>query len=192
MILDSSIMTQSKIDDLFSLSSTRSGKRSRITTNDRDEFDDLFETSSLPKRRCTNNNTKPIKDVFDFHDEIPLKSPKKKILMEPSKIKRNISDDDETKAFDEIFNNNDTRKKLRRQIKQEESTDLLDMFKTRSNTNIPQIVDDFKIPIPPKNSTTQKKVKMFFDDSDLKSIREEVNQQNDIVRLYSWKIIENL
>jgi len=181
-------MTQQKLDDLFSLtpSSTRSGKRSRInqiTTNDRDEFDDLFETNSSIKRRRTNNpNTKQSTDVFDF--DTPSSSTFKKSENEKFKgslkKKRSFIDDDENKAIDELFNN-DTRKKLRRPIKQEESTDLLDMFKTRINTNIPQpisTIEDFKTPIAPKSSTTQKKIKMFFDDTDLVLLR---NEQNDIV-----------
>lgn len=183
-------MTQQKLDDLFSLtpSSTRSGKRSRInqiTTNDRDEFDDLFETNSSTKRRRTNNIKQPT-DIFDF--DAPLTSTFKKAdndkLTSSFKKKRSADDDNENKAIDEVFNN-DTRKKLRRSIKQEETTttDLLDMFKTRTNTNIPQTIstiEDFKAPICPKNSTTHKKIKMFFDDSDLISLRE---QQNDIVRI---------
>jgi hypothetical protein len=190
-------MTQQKLDDLFSLtpSSTRSGKRSRInpiTTNDRDEFDDLFETNSSIKRRRTNNNTntKQSTDVFDF--DTPSSSTFKKSenekLKGSLKKKRSFIDDDENKAIDELFNN-DTRKKLRRPIKQEESTDLLDMFKTRINTNIPQTIstiEDFKTPICPKSSTTQKKIKMFFDDSDLVLLR---NEQNDMV---SFSLLNNV
>jgi len=67
-----------------------------------------------------------------------------------------IDDDDENKAIDDLFNN-DTRKKLRRPIKTEESIDVLDMFKTRTNPNIPQTIttlDDFK---PPKKFNNTKK-----------------------------------
>ncbi|CAF0918100.1 unnamed protein product [Rotaria sordida] len=190
-------MTQQKIDDLFSLSSsssTRSSKRSRINQiiprNNRDEFDDLFETNTPTKRRCTNNNNKQLTDVFDFNEpststSSTIKKNDNKNLIESRKIKRNIIDvDNENKAIDELFNN-DTRKKIRRQIKHEESTDLLDMFKTKTTTNISQTIssniDDFKIPIHSKNLITQKKkIKMFFDDSDLISLREQVKQQNDI------------
>lgn len=152
-------MTQQKIDDLFSQKSSK--KRSRITTNDRDEFDDLFETTSSMKRiRTNNNNSNNIKqtttsDVFDF--DIPS----------TSKTKRIHNDIDENKAIDDLFNN-DTRKKLRRPIKTEQTPDVFDMF------NIPSKSDDFKIPI-----TQKKKIKTFFDDTDLTSIREE----NDTVRL---------
>ena len=59
------------------------------------------------------------------------------------------------------------------------------MFKTRTNINIPpqtiSTIEDFKTPICPKISTTQKKIKMFFDDSDLILLREQANEQNDIV-----------
>ncbi|CAF5227857.1 unnamed protein product, partial [Rotaria magnacalcarata] len=41
-------------------------------------------------------------------------------------------------------------------------------------------MDGFKIPIASKKLAAQKKVKMFFDDSDLVSLREQVKQQNDI------------
>ena len=179
-------MTQKKIDDLFSLtsSSTRSGKRSRTnqtTTNIRDEFDDLFETNSTSaKRRRTNNNNnnnKQLIDVFDF--DMPSTSTIKIENDRSLKKKRGIPDDNED--IDELFNN-DTRKKLRRPIKQE-STDILDMFKTKTNTNIPQTIttlDDFKTPISSKNFTTQKKIKMFFDDTDLISSREE----NEMVNFY--------
>ncbi|CAF1207823.1 unnamed protein product [Adineta steineri] len=191
-------MTQKKIDDLFSQasssSSIRSSKRSRVTQvapNDRDEFDDLFESTSSTKRRRTNNNNNNIKqstDVFDF--DVPststnnLKKNENEKSSNSLKKKRSfvIDDDDESKVIDELFNN-DTRKKARRPIKQEESTDVLDMFKTKINTNIPQIIstnDDFKIPINPKISTTQKKIKMFFDDTDLTLLREQTNEQNDI------------
>lgn len=153
-------MTQQKIDDLFSQKSSK--KRSRITTNDRDEFDDLFETTSSMKRiRTNNNNSNNIKqttttsDVFDF--DIPS----------TSKTKRIHNDIDENKAIDDLFNN-DTRKKLRRPIKTEQTPDVFDMF------NIPSKSDDFKIPI-----TQKKKIKTFFDNTDLTSIREE----NDTVRL---------
>ncbi|CAF3295491.1 unnamed protein product [Rotaria socialis] len=188
-------MTQKNIDDLFSLSSssTRSStKRSRanpLPTNDRDDFDDIFET----KRRCTKNSnhnkTKSSTDVFDFDTQSTSMSTMKKRENDnsigSSAIKRRISDDndDEKKAIDELFNNN-KQKKIRPQIKHEESTDLLDMFKTRKITNVTQTItstmDGFKIPITSKNLTTQKKVKMFFDDSDLVSLREQVKQQNDI------------
>jgi hypothetical protein len=167
-------MTQQKINDLFS--QTVLSKRSRInrtTTNDHDEFDDLFETNSSIKRRRTNN--KQSTDVFNFDiSSTPIIGSLKK--------RKSIIDDEENKAIDDLFNN-DTRKKLRRPIKTEaeDSTDLLDMFKTRTNTNNkPQTIstiDDFKTPSCPKNFTTQKKVKMFFDDTDLISTRE----QNDTV-----------
>jgi hypothetical protein len=178
-------MTQKKIDDLFSLtSSTRSGKRSRVnqtTTNNRDEFDDLFETNSSAKRRRTNNNNnKQVTDVFDF--DMPSTSTIKTENDRSLKKKRSITDDNED--IDELFNN-DTRKKLRRPIKQE-STDILDMFKTKTNTNIPQTIttlDDFKTPISSKNFTTQKKIKMFFDDTDLISIREQNEMVNFIIYL---------
>ncbi|CAF2964276.1 unnamed protein product [Rotaria sp. Silwood2] len=190
-------MTQQKIDDLFSISSssTRSNKRSRINqmpTNNRDELDDLFETNTCTKRRRTNNNNnnnnKQNTDVFDFNEPSTSTSTIRKLdnenIIGSCKVKRNIIDDDENKAIDELFNN-DTRKKIRRQIKHEESTDILDMFKTRINTNIPQTtilstMDDFKVPTSSKNLTTQKKIKMFFDDTDLISLREQVKQQNDI------------
>jgi hypothetical protein len=166
-------MTQKKIDDLFfQTPSNKRSRQTRITTNDRDEFDDLFETNSSVKRRRTNN--KQSIDVFDFDIDIPSTS-----KIGSLKKKRSIIDDDEDKAIDDLFNN-DTRKKLRRPIKTEESTDLLDMFKTRINTNIPptiSTIDDFKTPICSKNSSTQKKIKMFFDDTDLISSRE----QNDTV-----------
>lgn len=158
-------MTQKRIDDLFTQrSSTKRSRITQTTINDRDEFDDLFETNSSIKRRRT-NNTKQTTDVFDF--DVPT----------TSRIKRNISDDDsENKLIDDLFNN-DTRKKLRRPIKTEKSADILDMFITRSSTANPQTIttlDDFKTPI----STTQKKIKMFFDDTDLITTREE----NDTVR----------
>ncbi|CAF0863342.1 unnamed protein product [Rotaria sp. Silwood1] len=191
-------MTQQKIDDLFSSSSpsssTRSSKRSRINqipTNNRDEFDDLFETNTCIKRQRTNNinNKQNNIDVFDFIEPSTSTNSIKKIdnknIIGSCKIKRNMIDDDDNKAIDELFNNNNnTRKKIRHQIKHEETTDLLDMFKTRINTNISQItsstMDDFKIPISTKTVSTQKKIKMFFDDTDLISIREQVKQQNDI------------
>ncbi|CAM4746589.1 unnamed protein product [Rotaria magnacalcarata] len=189
-------MTQKNIDDLFFLSSssTRSStKRSRanpIPTNDRDDFDDIFET----KRRCTNNSnhnkTKSSTDVFDFDTQSTSMSTMKKRENDnsigSSAIKRRISDDndDENKAIDELFNNNNRQKKIRPQIKYEESTDLLDMFKTRTITNVTQTItstmDGFKIPIASKKLAAQKKVKMFFDDSDLVSLREQAKQQNDI------------
>lgn len=189
-------MTQRKIDDSFFLSSS-STKRSRVnltSNNDRDEFDDIFET----KRRRTNHNNnssgvKQLPDVFDFDAPSSSTSTKKKVensmLTGSRKIKRNISyDDDENKAIDELFNN-DKRKKIRPEIKQEESIDLLDMFKTRSNTNVTQTktttIDNFKMPISSKNFTTQKKVKMLFDDSDILTLREEVKEQNDTVRFNS-------
>lgn len=191
-------MTQKKIDDLFILSSSRPSKRSRvnpITTNDRDEFDDIFETDTSAKRKRTNNHTpasttnKVLTDVFDFGDE-PLtskctkKKPENEVLVPSLKIKRCISEDDGNKALDEFFNN-DTRKKPRLPVKTEESTDILDMFKSRTNPNIPQTIqtskiEDFQMPSSSKTLTTQKKVKMFFDDTDLKSMRE-VNEQNDTV-----------
>jgi hypothetical protein len=188
-------MTQQKIDDLFSLtpSSTRSSKRSRpnqTTTNTRDEFDDLFETNSSAKRRRTNNN-KPLTDVYDF--DMPSTSTNtienNKSTGSLKKKRSIIDDNDDNKAIDELFNN-DTRKKLRRPIKHEESADLLDMFKTK--TNIPQTIttlDDFKTPISSKNSTTQKKIKMFFDDTDLISIREQTNDQNNTVNLLFIRLI---
>jgi hypothetical protein len=157
-------MTQQKIDDLFSLtpSSTRSSKRSRpnqTTINTRDELDDLFETNSSAKRRRTNNN-KPLTDVYDF--DMPSTSTNtienNKSTGSLKKKRSIIDDNDDNKAIDELFNN-DTRKKLRRPIKHEESADLLDMFKTK--TNVPQTIttlDDFKTPIASKNSTTQKKI----------------------------------
>lgn len=189
-------MTQRKIDDSFFLSSS-STKRSRVnltSNNDRDEFDDIFET----KRRRTNHNNnssgvKQLPDVFDFDAPSSSTSTKKQVensmLTGSRKIKRNISyDDDENKAIDELFNN-DKRKKIRPEIKQEESIDLLDMFKTRSNTNVTQTkittIDNFKMPISSKNFTTQKKVKMLFDDSDILTLREEVKEQNDTVRFNS-------
>jgi hypothetical protein len=190
-------MTQQKIDDLFSLtpSSTRSSKRSRpnqTTTNTRDEFDDLFETNSSAKRRRTNNN-KPLTDVYDF--DMPSTSTNtienNKSTGSLKKKRSIIDDNDDNKAIDELFNN-DTRKKLRRPIKHEESADLLDMFKTK--TNIPQTIttlDDFKTPISSKNSTTQKKIKMFFDDTDLISIREQTNDQNNTVNLLFIRPIRN-
>jgi hypothetical protein len=190
-------MTQQKIDDLFSLtpSSTRSSKRSRpnqTTINTRDEFDDLFETNSSAKRRRTNNN-KPLTDVYDF--DMPSTSTNtienNKSTGSLKKKRSIIDDNDDNKAIDELFNN-DTRKKLRRPIKHEESADLLDMFKTK--TNIPQTIttlDDFKTPISSKNSTTQKKIKMFFDDTDLISIREQTNDQNNTVNLLFIRPIRN-
>ncbi|CAF3905743.1 unnamed protein product, partial [Rotaria sp. Silwood1] len=189
------IMTQQKIDDLFlsssPSSSTRSSKRSRINqipTNNRDEFDDLFETNTCIKRQRTNNinNKQNNTDVFDFIEPSTstnlIKKNDNKNIIGSCKIKRNMIDDDDNKAIDELFNNNNnTRKKIRHQIKHEETTDLLDMFKTRINTNISQItsstMDDFKIPISTKTVSTQKKIKMFFDDTDLISIREQVKQQ---------------
>jgi hypothetical protein len=190
-------MTQQKIDDLFSLtpSSTRSSKRSRpnqTTINTRDEFDDLFETNSSAKRRRTNNN-KPLTDVYDF--DMPSTSTNtienNKSTGSLKKKRSIIDDNDDNKAIDELFNN-DTRKKLRRPIKHEESADLLDMFKTK--TNIPQTIttlDDFKTPIASKNSTTQKKIKMFFDDTDLISLREQTNDQNNTVNLLFIRLIRN-
>jgi hypothetical protein len=190
-------MTQQKIDDLFSLtpSSTRSSKRSRpnqTTTNTRDEFDDLFETNSSAKRRRTNNN-KPLTDVYDF--DMPSTSTNtienNKSTGSLKKKRSIIDDNDDNKAIDELFNN-DTRKKLRRPIKHEESADLLDMFKTK--TNVPQKIttlDDFKTPIASKNSTTQKKIKMFFDDTDLISLREQTNDQNNTVNLLFIRLIRN-
>jgi hypothetical protein len=190
-------MTQQKIDDLFSLtpSSTRSSKRSRpnqTTINTRDEFDDLFETNSSAKRRRTNNN-KPLTDVYDF--DMPSTSTNtienNKSTGSLKKKRSIIDDNDDNKAIDELFNN-DTRKKLRRPIKHEESADLLDMFKTK--TNIPQTIttlDDFKTPISSKNSTTQKKIKMFFDDTDLISLREQTNDQNNTVNLLFIRLIRN-
>ncbi len=154
-----------KIDDLFSQRPTN--KRSRITQtikNDPDEFDDLFETNSSIKRRRTND--KQLTDVFHFDSPPRTESLKKK---------RSSIIDDENKAIDDLFNN-DTRKKLRRPIKHEETTDLLDMFKTRINTNNPQTIttiDDFKI-----SSIKQKKIKMFFDDTDLISSRDENDTVN--------------
>jgi len=65
------------------------------------------------------------------------------------------------------FDDNEQKKKTRCSPIQTQTIDLLDMFNTRSKT------DDFKIPM-----ITQNKVLMFFDDSDLISVREE----NDIVR----------
>jgi len=183
-----------KIDDLFSQRPT--SKRSRITqtiTNDRDEFDDLFEGNSSIKRRRTND--KQSIDIFDFN------SPPSTSRTGSLKKKRSsIIDDDENKAIDDLFNNNDTRKKLRRQIKHEDSNDLLDMFKTRINTNNPQTIttiDDFKTP-----AITQKKIKMFFDDTDLISSRDEtdtvkliiylINKSKFILeRLYSYQTCIN-
>ncbi len=162
-------MTQKKIDDLFSQRAP--SKRSRITqtiTNDRDEFDDLFETNSSIKRRRTND--KQSIDIFDFNSPPSISrtgSLKKK--------RSSIIDDNENKAIDDLFNN-DTRKKFRCQIKHEDSNDLLDMFKTRINTNNPQTIttiDDFKTPV-----ITQKKIKMFFDDTDLISSRDENDTVN--------------
>ncbi|UJR08358.1 hypothetical protein I4U23_012629 [Adineta vaga] len=171
-------MTQRKIDDLFSLKpSLSTNKRSRttqVTTNDRDEFDDIFETTSSSKRRRTNQ--KPSTDVFDF--DIPSTStniPRKSIDTEKSTSSLKKKRSDENQMIDDLFNN-DTRKKTRRPIKQEETIDVLDMFKTRTNTNAPPVLstmDDFKTPICPKNSTTQKKIKMFFDDTDLIQLREQ-------------------
>ncbi|CAF5086999.1 unnamed protein product, partial [Rotaria sp. Silwood1] len=166
-------MTQQKIDDLFlsssPSSSTRSSKRSRINqipTNNRDEFDDLFETNTCIKRQRTNNinNKQNNTDVFDFIEPSTstnlIKKNDNKNIIGSCKIKRNMIDDDDNKAIDELFNNNNnTRKKIRHQIKHEETTDLLDMFKTRINTNISQItsstMDDFKIPISTKTESTQ-------------------------------------
>jgi len=158
------IMTQRKLDELFSR--TPSTKRSRVhqtTTKNRDEFDDLFETSSSIKRRRIDQ--KQSTDVFDFPAPSTNGSLKKK---RSSTI---MNDDDDDDAIDDLFNN-DTRKKLRRPIKNEESTDLLDMFKTRTN---PQTFDDFK---PPISSKTQKKIKMFFDDTDLIALREQIDTVN--------------
>jgi hypothetical protein len=136
-------MTQRKIDDLFS------HKRSRVHQT-RDEFDDLFETNSSIKRRRIDQ--KPITtDVFDF----PSSSSTLK-----KKRSSTIIIDDENKAIDDLFNN-DTRKKLRRPIKTEESSmDLLDMFKT------------------PIHSKTQKKIKMFFDDTDLIALPEQTDTKD--------------
>ncbi|CAF1058054.1 unnamed protein product [Adineta ricciae] len=169
-------MTQRKIDDLFSLTTSKSNKRSRTTqvaANDRDELDDLFDTASSTKRR--RSNLKPSTDVFDF--DTVSKIPK------PSSLKKKRSD--ENQVIDELFNN-DTRKKIRRPIKQEEeSTDVLDMFKTRTNANIHSAItttDDFKTPSTSKALTTQKKIKMFFDDTDLISLREQ-NETKDYAHI---------
>ena len=180
------------MNDLFSLSSSfSSSKRSRtnqITANDRDEFDDLFETcSSIKRRRTNNNNNKQLTDVFDFDiSSTSTNKIKNEKLNESVNVKRNLIDDDENKIFDELFNN-DTRRKLRRPIKDDDSTDLLDMFKTRTNTSSHKkisTIDNFETSIDPKNSTTQKKIKMFFDDTDLVSLREQTNQLNDIVSYF--------
>jgi hypothetical protein len=146
-------MTQRKIDDLFS------GKRTRAQPI-RDEFDDLFETNSSAKRRRVDQ--KPTTDVFDFPAPTTLKKKRSSTTIA----------DDENKAIDDLFNN-DTRKKLRRPIKTEASEDLLDMFNTRSNPQPITTIDDFKPPIP---STTQKKIKMFFDDTDLHALQNKLIQ----------------
>jgi hypothetical protein len=160
-------MTQRKIDDLFS------HKRSRVHQT-RDEFDDLFETNSSIKRRRIDQ--KPITtDVFDF--------PSSSSTLKKKRSSTNIIDD-ENKAIDDLFNN-DTRKKLRRPIKTEESSmDLLDMFKT------------------PIHSKTQKKIKMFFDDTDLIALPEQTDTVNRLLisinpfirfleRLYSNQTCDN-
>ncbi len=157
-------MTQQKLDDLFS--QTPSNKRSHRNQN-RDEFDDLFETNSSAKRHRTIQ--KQSTDVFDF--DMPSSSTSGSL-----KKKRSTIDDSETKTIDDLFNN-DTRKKLRRPIKHEESIDLLDMFKTRTNPNLPQTITTLDHFQTPRNSTIQKKIKLFFDDTDLISLRE----QNDTV-----------
>ena len=149
------IMTQRKLDDLFS------SKRSRAQPV-RDEFDDIFETNSSAKRRRVDQ--KPTTDVFDF----PAPSSSTTTLRK--KRSSTAIADDENKAIDDLFNN-DTRKKLRRPIKTEASEDLLDMFNTRPITTF----DDFKPPIP---STTQKKIKMFFDDTDLHALQEQTDTVN--------------
>lgn len=171
-------MTQRKIDDLFApaSSSVRSGKRPRgtqATSKDRDDFDDLFETGSSSKRRRT--NVKPATDdVFDF--EMPTaKKPERSTPATSLTKKRSAGDDN---AIDDLFSS-DARRKVRRPIKQEESSDPLEMFKPRTNTHVAST--EFKTPMAPKSFTTQKKVKMFFDDADLVSLREQTNEQDETV-----------
>lgn len=128
------IMTQRKIDDLFSQ------KRSRANpSKSRDEFDDIFENT---KRQRT--NPKPIEDVFQSTSLRKKRS-------------RQFAEEEE----------NLQQKKFRFP----ETIDLLDMFNTRSSNQPPltTIDHDFKVPAP----TTQKKVQMFFDHTDLTSLRED-------------------
>ena len=195
-------MTQRKIDDLFS-SKTSSGKRSRpnpISTH-RDEFDDIFETSSASKRRRTNNTNNPssLTTASPFENsDAPLPSTTTKTQAErvsgSMRKKRSFREDDvEKTAMDELFSS-DTRKKVRRPIKSDlhhedlasGTVDLLDMFNTKAVTHLPPITsstNDFKTPLTLKPVGTQKKVAMLFDENDLKSIREQVDEQKEYPRI---------
>lgn len=119
------------------------------------KIDELF--SQKRSRTIVNSNRDEFDDIFES---------KKRQRTNPKPI------DDELfptirRKRSQHFDDNEQKKKTRCSPTQTQTIDLLDMFNTRSKT------DDFKIPM-----ITQNKVLMFFDDSDLISVREE----NDIVR----------
>ena len=89
-------------------------------------------------------------DVFDF----PTSSSN-------LKKKRSTIIEEDNQAIDQLFND-DTRKKVRRPIKTE---DVFDMFPIQSS-------------IATKPTTTQKKIKLFFDPTDLESASEPVEIVN--------------
>ena len=137
-------MSQQKIDELFASSKAR-----RSSRNKHDEFDDIFESHTSNKRRRVNQQQSD--DVFDF----PVPSLSSSSL----KKKRSaaILDDEENQAaIDQLFNSNDTRKKLRRSMKTEPTLDVFDMFSTPSTGK----------------KTTTKKIDMFFDPTDLETVCE--------------------
>ena len=124
------------------------GKRSRPPpTSTEDDFEQIFQLGTTNKRRRVTNTTEQTGSL--------------------KKKRSSFTDDQETAEIEEVFSTTNRRKARRKD--DPPPIDLLDMFQTKSK-------DLFTPTMTTKKKTTTD-VKLFFDDTDVKALREEEDHE---------------